>query len=208
MIKFGLLGYPLGHSFSQKYFTEKFQKLNLTDHVFDLFSFQEINAFKEQLKNENELKGFSVTIPHKENIISLLDELHETAKKIGAVNCVKIETINGKKFLKGYNTDAFGFQQSVKPFLEPQHDRALILGTGGASKAVHYVLKNIGIDVWFVTRNKKNFNSSTELWTGEENYFNYEDLNEHVLKAFNLIVNTSPVGMFPDSTSFPNIPYQ
>ena len=136
-----------------------------------------------------------------------MDELDETAKKIGAVNCIKITNPSpipmaiGTKlptpFLKGFNTDAFGFRQSIKPFLESHHERALILGTGGASKAVYHVLKEIGIDCFFVTRNKSG-----------ENQFTYEEVNENMLNAFKLIVNATPLGMFPNVDACPAIPYQ
>jgi shikimate dehydrogenase len=201
MVKFGLLGYPLGHSFSRPYFTEKFKKLQLDDHIFVLFEFENISDFEKQLKQETELRGFSVTIPHKEQVMALLHELDETAEKIGAVNCVKVSYVGSKQFLKGFNTDAFGFQKSIKPFLEPHHNRALILGTGGAAKAVHYVLKKIGLDVWYVTRDKSRFKAET-------GYFGYEDLNEHVLNAFHLIVNTTPVEMLGGSDAYPKIPYE
>ena len=196
--KFGLLGYPLAHSFSRPYFTEKFKTLGLTHHEFVLFPFQSIEDFKIKLQSETELFGFSVTIPHKETVIDLLDELDETAREIGAVNCVKVSYRDGKKYLIGYNTDAIGFQKSIKPFLEPMHNRALILGTGGAAKAVHYVLKKIGLDVRYVTRDKTKCN---------EGCFSYEELNEHVMKAFRLIVNTTPLGM-EHMPGAPAIPYE
>jgi shikimate dehydrogenase len=196
--KFGLLGYPLGHSFSKPYFSEKFKKLNLTDHSFVLFECKTLAEFQSMLDKEKDLQGFSVTIPHKETIIGLLDELDDTARQIGAVNCVRVSVKNGKKILKGYNTDAIGFKNSIRPFLEPQHNRALILGTGGAAKAVHYVLKNIGIDVWSVTRDKARCTSG--------NCFAYEELNEHVMKAFLLIINTTPLGM-DHLPGRPPIPY-
>jgi shikimate dehydrogenase len=199
--KFGLLGYPLGHSFSKPYFEKKFKELNLDDHSFVLFEFEKLEDFITQLEKEKELVGFSVTIPHKENIISVLDKLDTTAEKIGAVNCVKVNYEGGKKIMTGYNTDAYGFQKSIKPFLEPHHERALILGTGGAAKAIHYVLKNIGIDVWYVTRDKKRFSSAT-------GYFEYEELNEHVMNSFKLIVNTTPTEMLYGEKEFPKIPYE
>jgi shikimate dehydrogenase len=203
---YGLIGYPLSHSFSKKYFTEKFEKEQLKDHEYQLFPLENIEEFSSLLEKHPTLCGLNVTIPHKENVIPFLDELDETAKEIGAVNCIRIlEDITQpvKKKLIGYNTDAFGFRQSIKPFLESQHDRALILGTGGASKAVHYVLKSIGIDCYFVTRTKIIDN---QLIT--KNEFSYEELNEHVLSAFKLIVNTTPVGMYPNVSEAPAIPYE
>ena len=203
---YGLIGYPLSHSFSKKYFTEKFEKENLKDHEYNLFPIEQIEQFPELIKKHTSLKGLNVTIPYKESVIPFLDELNETAKEIGAVNCIKIEndkeTESGKRLI-GYNTDAFGFRQSIKPFLETQHEKALILGTGGASKAVHYVLKTIGIDCYFVTRTKIIDN---QLIT--KNEFSYEELNEYVISAFKLIVNTTPLGTYPQVAEAPNIPYE
>jgi len=143
MKQLGLIGYPLSHSFSKKYFDEKFQKLNLSDFSFSVFSMQNINQFPTLLNEHKNLIGLSVTIPHKETVIKFLDELDEVAKEIGAINCIKIS--NGK--LKGYNTDALGFKQSLRPFLDVNHTKALIFGTGGAAKAVAYVLKKVNIDI-------------------------------------------------------------
>jgi shikimate dehydrogenase len=203
---YGLIGYPLSHSFSKKYFTEKFEKEQLKDHEYHLFPIEQIEELPVLIKKYPALKGLNVTIPYKERFIPFLDELDETAKEIGAVNCIKIlpdpERESGK-YLKGYNTDAFGFRQSIKPFLQAHHERALILGTGGASKAVHYVLKTIGTDCYFVTRTKIIDNS---LIT--KNEFSYEELNEHVISAFKLIVNTTPVGMSPHVNEAPAIPYE
>lgn len=203
---YGLIGYPLSHSFSKKYFTEKFEKEQLNDHVYHLFPIEKIDEFPELIRKHPDLCGLNVTIPYKESIIPFLDELDETAKEIGAVNCIRIlkdPDASSQKKLIGYNTDAFGFRQSIKPFLETQHDRALILGTGGASKAVYYVLKTIGIDCYFVTRTKI---ISNQLIT--KNEFSYEELNEYVLSAFKLIVNTTPVGMYPNVNDAPAIPYE
>lgn len=197
--KFGLLGFPLGHSFSKPFFTKKFEKLGLKDHAFVLYEHKNLDDFFHEIRDENELRGFSVTIPHKETIIRFLNELDDTARAIGAVNCVKVTYENGKKILKGYNTDAAGFKNSIRPFLEPAHNRALVLGTGGAAKAVHYVLRNIGLDVWYVTRDKTNCKS--------EKCLAYEELNENVVAAFKLIVNTTPLGM-DHLPGAPEIPYQ
>ena len=155
---FGLIGYPLTHSFSKKYFTEKFEKEGITDCSYELFPIEDINQFPHLISEYSSLGGLSVTIPYKEKIIPYLTELDETAKAVGAVNCIKIKRSVGQGDesnlkLIGYNTDVFGFKQSIKPFLESHHQRALILGTGGASKAVAYVLKEIGIDCYFVSRN-------------------------------------------------------
>lgn len=199
--QYGLIGYPLSHSFSKKYFTEKFEKENIEGCEYNMFPIENIDLFTQLITDNPSLVGINVTIPYKESVIPFLDELDETAKGIGAVNCIKIiRNADEKPKLIGYNTDAFGFQQSIKPFLETQHEKALILGTGGASKAVAYVLKSIGIEVYFVSRAKKN-NAINK------NTFTYEELNENVINAFKLIVNTSPVGTFPNINDAPDIPY-
>ena len=152
MKQFGLIGYPLSHSFSKKYFSEKFEKENIENCAYELFPIERIELITDLIKQHPNLVGLNVTIPYKESVIPFLNELDSSAKAIGAVNCIKIES--GK--LIGYNTDAFGFKQSIKPVLETHHERALILGTGGASKAVFYVLNEIGIDCFFVSRDKSN----------------------------------------------------
>lgn len=191
--KLGLIGYPLTHSFSKKYFSEKFIRENIPGYSYDAFSLEKIADFPELLKKEKDLIGLSVTIPHKETVIPFLTELDETAKTIGAVNCIKIS--NGK--LTGYNTDAFGFKQSIRPFLDTNHTKALIFGTGGASKAVAYVLKNLGIHYWFVSRNKN----------GAENMLTYDELNADIILACKLLINCTPVGMSPNNDKFLDIPY-
>jgi shikimate dehydrogenase len=195
--KYGLIGYPLSHSFSGRYFNEKFEKEQIRDASYELFPLENIADFPGLLKKNPGLLGLSVTIPHKEKIIPFLDELDPIAKAVAAVNCIRIDA-QGKK--TGFNTDVFGFRQSIKPFLEMQHEKALILGTGGASKAVHYVLKEIGIDCYFVSRKK----------TGApgEKIFSYEELNDYAMNVFKLIVNTTPLGMFPDIENKPQLPYQ
>ncbi len=193
MKKLGLIGYPLSHSFSKKYFEEKFQKLNLTDCRYDVFPIENISQFHDLLKKEKDLVGLSVTIPHKETVIPFLDGLDSTAKEIGAVNCIKIT--NGK--LKGYNTDAFGFKQSLRPFLDSNHTKALIFGTGGASKAVAYVLRSLGINFWFVSRNKNNAG----------NTITYDELTEEIINSCKLLINCTPVGMSPNNDKFLALPY-
>ncbi len=192
-VLFGLLGYPLTHSFSKKYFEAKFLELHLVNYQYHHFEVENLNGLKNYLNAFPYLKGFNVTIPHKQAILSFCDELSEEAKAIGAVNCVSIK--NGKWI--GYNTDYFGFKQSIKPFLEPSHYRALILGTGGSSKAVAYALRLIGVEVSFVS-------SQSDL---SSEVFNYKDINEHILNAFKLIINTTPLGMFPNVNAAPAIPY-
>jgi len=199
--QYGLIGYPLSHSFSKKYFTEKFEKEGIKDCGYELFPLASIDQLPQLLKDHPLLGGLNVTIPYKESVIPFLDELDETAKAVGAVNCIEISRSDDHKVkLIGYNTDVFGFRQSIKPFLETQHERALILGTGGAAKAVHSVLKEIGITCYFATRGKSDKEGN--------NIFTYEELNENMIRAFKLIVNATPVGTFPDTDASPQIPYE
>jgi shikimate dehydrogenase len=192
MKQFGLIGYPLGHSFSKKYFEEKFVKENLQDCAFDLFAIKEIVEFKNLLSNHKNLSGLAVTIPYKETVIPFLDSITDAAKEIGAVNCITCS--NGKT--TGFNTDVIGFEKSLKPLLKAHHTKALILGTGGASKAVQYVLKNIGIDFLLVSRTKT------------KNAISYENISKEILKSHLLIINTTPLGMSPNEDGLPNIPYK
>lgn len=189
-MKFALLGKTLGHSFSKKFFTEHFAKTSI-EATYENIELSDISDVKNILTHN--FNGFNVTIPYKESIIPFLDELSPEAKVIGAVNTIAIR--NGRSI--GYNTDAFGFQQSIKPFLTNLHEKALILGTGGASKAVAFVLKNIGIDVLYVSRNPT-----------KPNEFSYNDINENMLRACKLIVQTTPVGTFPSITDCPVFPFQ
>jgi shikimate dehydrogenase len=190
---YGLIGFPLTHSFSQKYFTEKFAKEKITDCQYKLFPLGNLSELQNLLSENKELKGINVTIPFKEKIIPYLNELDIAAQEIGAVNTISI--VNGK--LKGYNTDVYGFRQSIKPFLESHHQRALILGTGGASKAICYVLNKIGIDYFLVSRNPKN-----------EKEIAYTTLNQFAMESCPLIINTTPLGMYPNVDTFPPIPYE
>jgi shikimate dehydrogenase len=197
---YGLIGYPLTHSFSKKHFTEKFEKENITDCEYNLYSLSTIHQLPQMLKDNPQIKGLNVTIPYKESVMPFLNELDPIAKAIGAVNCIKVDQgSNDQVKLIGYNTDVFGFRQSIKPFLEKRHERALILGTGGASKAVAYVLKEIGLDCYFITRHKTH--------SSGPNTFLYDELNEYMLNAIKLVVNTTPVGMFPNVKEAPAIPY-
>lgn len=186
---YGLIGKSLGHSFSKQFFTEKFAKEGIAAayNNYELSSIQEIQHVFE-LEN---LKGLNVTIPYKTSVMEYLDEIDGLALKIGAVNTIAFR--NGKTI--GYNTDAYGFQQSIKPFLRNVHERALVLGTGGASKAVAHVLENLGIDVAFLTRNPT-----------ASNHFGYEQANDRMMHAFKLIVNTTPLGTFPNTNEIPTIP--
>lgn len=190
MPEFGLVGKTLGHSFSKSYFEDKFQKEGL-ENRFRNFELAEI-AEIQTVFSISDLKGLSVTIPYKQAIIPYLDELSEEASEIGAVNCISFQ--NGKK--TGHNTDAFGFHQMIKPFLTNEHERAIILGTGGASKAVAYVLKKIGLDVIWVSRNPQN------------GQFSYDEINEHMLRACKVVVNCTPLGTFPDVDACVPFPFE
>jgi shikimate dehydrogenase len=218
---FGLIGYPLTHSFSERYFADKFRNENITDADYRNFPLEKIEQLPELLKAHPDLHGFNVTIPYKEAILPFLTEIDSTAKEIGAVNTVVCQTsatlslTNNKESnlsktnevacrLKGYNTDVYGFRQSIKPFLASHHERALILGTGGASKAVEYVLRSIGVECVFVSRSDSAKTDSASNRT----ILRYSDLNEHVMAMCKFIVNCSPVGTFPNVNDAPEIPYE
>ena len=190
---FGLIGKSLEHSFSKNYFEEKFLKENLTGYTYSNFEIPFIEGLRSVLSSNPDLKGVNVTIPYKESVIPFLDSLEGDARLIGAVNCILIE--NGK--LIGYNTDAYGFAQSIKPFLDNTHERALVLGTGGASKAVAYALKKIGLEVYFVSHSPKK----------NEQTLSYPEINDRVMQGFKLIINTTPLGMTPNENDYPNLPY-
>ena len=191
MARFGLIGKSLVHSFSVGYFREKFLR-DGSAHTYENFELASIEQFLTLLANNPDIKGLNVTIPYKEAIIPYLDELDPVAKEIGAVNTV---LISGDKTM-GFNTDVIGFKNSLKPFLKHGMEKALILGTGGASKAVHYVLKNLGIDCFFVSRD-----------SNAQKTFSYQMLNEEAMKQFKLIINTTPVGTFPNIEQAPELPY-
>jgi shikimate dehydrogenase len=192
-MQLGLVGYPLAHSFSKGYFERKFSELKLKVASYTNIEVKDAEQIKEAIAAFPKLQGFNITIPHKQTIVSMCHQLSEEAQAIGAINCVRIE---GGKWI-GHNTDFFGFKQSIKPFLEPHHDKALILGTGGSSKAVAYALKSVGVEVYFVSSQPKN----------ENTIFTYSQLNEHILNAFKLIINTTPLGMSPNIEKSPEIPY-
>ena len=194
MRRFGLIGFPLGHSFSKKYFTEKFL-LEGIDARYDLYELKSLDEFAELKVSEN-LCGLNVTIPYKQQIIPFLDEMDETAAEIGAVNVIKFIRDGNDLKLKGYNSDAIGFLQSIRPYLKPHHNKALILGTGGASRAFDYTLRKLGIETIFVSR------------TPAEGQLSYSDLSETVLNEYPIILNASPVGTFPDVERCSDIPYQ
>ena len=193
MRRYGLIGYPLSHSFSQKYFTEKFQQEHITDCVYENFPLTEIAAFVPLIQEHPDLCGLNVTIPYKEKVIPYLSEQSEVVRSIGACNCIKIE--NG--ILTGHNTDVTGFEQSLRPHLQAHHKKALVLGTGGAAKAVHYVLGKLGIEFAEVSRTPV---TSRQIA--------YSQIDEVLLNEYLLIINTSPVGMYPNIDECPPLPYQ
>ncbi len=192
---YGLIGYPLGHSFSVRYFSEKFKKEKIAGSSYRNFSLERIEDFTEIIEKYPDLSGLNVTIPYKEKIMAYLDEVDDNAKKIGAVNTISIKNIDGKKYLKGYNTDAPGFIKALKTVLNPEIKSALILGTGGASKAIDFALQQADIKTTFVSR------------TPVSGEISYADLNADVIHENLLIVNTSPLGTFPNVEECPNIPY-
>lgn len=199
MISLGLIGYPLGHSFSARYFNEKFEREGISGH-YDLYPIRSIDELPSLLAQHPELSGLNVTIPYKEQIIPLLDEISENAQKIGAVNVVRIlRQEDGTPRLTGYNSDTTGFSDSLAPLLRPDIKRALVLGTGGASKAVAHSLRGFGIEATFVSRNPGQHDTEA---------IGYEDLTEEVISKNLLIVNTTPLGMYPKTEAAPDIPYR
>jgi shikimate dehydrogenase len=195
MQRFGLIGYPLGHSFSKKYFTEKFVKEGI-DAEYELYPIEDIDELLDLIKNTKGLEGINVTIPYKESVIKYLDEVDEKAAAIGAVNTIKLH--KGK--LKGFNTDYIGFKTSLVKFIvaNPMPEKALILGTGGASKAVQMALLGLGIPFSLVSRNPKE---------GQLSYQDFDSsINQH-LSSYQLIINTTPLGMAPNTNASPELPY-
>jgi shikimate dehydrogenase len=190
---YGLIGYPLGHSFSKQYFTEKFEKEGLRDCFFEAFPINSVNQFKNLLIENPQLKGMAVTIPYKEQVLQFVDELSDEVKYIGATNSIKIA---GSK-LVAYNTDIIGFEQSFVKQLNPFHKKALILGTGGASKAVQYVLRKLGIQFLVVSRVE-------DLTKG---FIQYHSIDKKMMDDYTVIINCTPVGMSPNENVAPEIPY-
>jgi shikimate dehydrogenase len=200
--QFGLIGRSLKHSFSKGYFTEKFEKMGISaTHNYELFELAEIGEFPDLIKKYgSQLKGLNVTIPYKQEIMPFLDEIDEAAQKIGAVNTIKIisNTESNKLKLKGYNTDYWGFRWSLEKwaeFNEIKPQKALVLGKGGAAKAVIVALNDLGIEVQLVSRKKEN------------DTITYEELTVEEIENHLLIVNTTPLGMYPNTETFPEIPY-
>lgn len=196
MKRYGLLGYPLTHSFSKKYFTEKFEEEGINS-TYQNFEIDTITKFPDVVKNNPEIIGLNVTIPYKEQVIPYLDELNDSASEIQAVNTIRVTRTEAGVHLKGFNTDTYGFEASLKPLLKEHHKKALILGTGGASKALKYVLSKLGIDYL-----------SASIEELQENEIRYEDIDEKMINERNLIINATPLGTYPKVDTCPNIPYE
>ena len=194
MVTYGLIGFPLTHSWSADYFTHKFSREKITGRDYKLFPLPTIEEFPDLISREKNLAGLNVTIPYKQKIIACLDELDPVAAEIGAVNTILVSRTGSRIKLKGYNTDADGFRLSAD-FTD--HRKSLILGTGGAAKAVAYVLRNIGIEFLFVSRSLRN-----------PEIIGYPEINSDILNSHSLIVNTTPLGMFPDINDLAPIPYE
>lgn len=194
MRTFGIIGYPLSHSFSQKYFTEKFTEEGIDDAVFKNFSIENIEALSKILQEENTLQGLAVTIPHKKTVLPFLHRATDAVKQMGACNCIRIK--DGK--LYGHNTDVLGFEESFKPLLQPHHTKALILGGGGAAAAVQFVLQKLNIAYKFVSRYAQK----------ENGVLGYADINEDLMQQYAVIINCTPLGTYPKTDEAPNLPYQ
>lgn len=195
MDKYGLIGYPLGHSFSKRYFNQKFADEGI-DALYENYEIPTIDLLPEVLDSNTELRGLNVTIPYKQKVISYLDSISPEARAIGAVNVIKVVREGAKTMLKGYNSDVIGFTKSIEPMLEKYHKKALILGTGGASKAVEYGLKTLDIESVFVSRFER---------TGT---IQYKDITPEVVKEYNVIINCTPCGMYPHTEECPELPYE
>lgn len=197
MKQYGLIGFPLSHSFSKKYYLEKFERENITGVEYELYPIEQIEQLPELINGQPNLSGINVTIPHKISVMQYVDHLSDEARAIDAVNCIKIDRKPGKKpVLTGYNTDVYGFEQSLKPLLQPHHTHALVLGNGGAAKAVFYALSQLGITYTTVSRNPT------------ANQLGYRDLSPSVMDIHTLIINTTPLGTYPEVSTCPDIPYE
>ncbi|MDE7110013.1 MAG: shikimate dehydrogenase, partial [Muribaculaceae bacterium] len=192
---YGLIGRPLGHSFSANYFNKKFAEENI-DEEYRLFPLESIEDLPDLLRAHPDLKGLNVTIPYKQDVIKYLNALSEDAAQIGAVNVIKITDSVEGKVLEGFNSDALGFRQSILPLIKPHMKNALVLGTGGASKAVSHVLKNLGLNVKSVSRRKT------------ETSISYEEVTPALLNSYYVIVNSTPLGMWPHVDDAPRLPYE
>ena len=192
---YGLIGYPLTHSFSQNYFNQKFRNENI-DAEYVNFEIPDIGDLMEVISENPNLHGLNVTIPYKEQVIPYLDEIDEDAAQIGAVNVIKFIRNKNSVIFKGYNSDIIGFCDSIAPLLTPNRNKALILGTGGAAKAVYHGLKKLGVEPIYVSRNK------------QEGMLTYGELSNDIMAEYKVVVNTTPLGMYPRMDECPNIPYQ
>ncbi|GAB2701268.1 shikimate dehydrogenase [Mucilaginibacter koreensis] len=210
MKKYGLIGHPLSHSFSKKYFTEKFEEEHIHNASYELYPLASIDQLDGLLKSEPQLCGLNVTVPHKVSVLPMLDSMSEYAREIGAVNCIRISQISpvtaafsgevgieGKEYmLEGFNTDAYGFEMSLKPLLKAQHTSALILGDGGAARAVKYILSTLNISYKSVTRKKA------------DHHITFDELTPEHIASHLLIINTTPLGTAPNIDECPTIPYE
>ncbi len=195
MKKYGLIGYPLEQSFSQKFFAAKFKNETINAEYLN-FELESIGEFPEIIEDNETLKGLNVTIPYKERVMPFLTELDSEAEKVGAVNTIKICEKYGKPCLTGFNTDVYGFEETLKPYIKPHHTKALILGTGGASKAVRYVLNKLGIGFELVSTKQR------------KGTIGYADITDDIIIDHKLIINTTPLGMSPNTNGFPDLPYK
>ncbi|WP_257667384.1 shikimate dehydrogenase family protein [Parapedobacter tibetensis] len=196
MKKFGLIGFPLTHSFSKKYYDAKFEREQIADVGYDLYPIPEIEVFPRLVAEEHSLMGVNVTIPYKIAVMNYLHHLSPEAEAIAAVNCIRIERNSHDPVLTGYNTDVYGFAKSLKPLLLPRHQRALVLGNGGAAKAVTYALANLGIVFTLVSRSPR------------PGQYHYAQLDATVMANHSLIINTTPLGTYPAVADCPDIPYE
>lgn len=194
MDKYGLIGYPLGHSFSKSYFNEKFENEKI-DAEYINFEIPTLDSLPEILASNPELKGLNVTIPYKEKVISYLDSISPEARAIGAVNVIRVDHKGNNTFLKGFNSDVIGFTKSIEPLLERFHKKALILGTGGASKAINFGLKSLGLETVFVSRFER------------PGTIQYSQITTDIIQEYNVIVNCTPCGMYPHIDECPQLPY-
>lgn len=196
MDKYGLIGYPLGHSFSISYFNQKFADEGI-NAKYENFEIENIDQLQEVLDINPDLRGLNVTIPYKEKVIPFLDSIAPEARAIGAVNVIRVTHRGNKTELKGYNSDVIGFTKSIEPMLDKKwHQKALILGTGGASKAIDYGLRSLGLETVFVSRYER------------PNTIQYQSITPEVVKEYNVIVNCTPLGMYPKTEVCPDLPYE
>lgn len=195
MDKYGLIGYPLGHSFSKSYFNEKFENEGINAEYIN-FEIPTLDSLPEILASNPELKGLNVTIPYKEKVISYLDSISPEARAIGAVNVIRVDHKGNDTYLKGFNSDVIGFTKSIEPLLERFHKKALILGTGGASKAINFGLKSLGLETIFVSRFER------------PGTIQYSQITPDIIQEYNVIVNCTPCGMYPHIDECPQLPYE